>query len=637
ALAHRINPVITNYIWAPGGINLAWTTSIPLPSLLMWPVTAMLGPIAAFNLLGLIALPLAALSAYLLCKYVSKSWWPSLIGGYVFGFSPYLLSELRSAHPFATLVFPVPLAALIVARAINRELGLRKSAFALAAILVIEFLTSTEVFATVTMFGTITLCVGWLFAPAAVSRRIAESAVAILGAYLLAGLVLLPYLYYLFAWGMPQGEIWPQLNLRNTIGSLSLLPPIGLQLTAIELLYLWKEWRSPLCKTLVCALVAISVLMTPWWISILGITVPAPSRIVMALPLMEKALQGRFVLYAYLISAVITAVWFGKSRFGARIDIAIALVVVFAQLRPSFFRFPCSPAVIPGFFTAGTYGNYLKRGEIALVLPFGFRGYSSLWQAQTDMYYRTVGGNTGLYPPSYNDWPIFAALHEAHFMPDASNQMAAFLAHHDVAAVIVADSDPVASQWDGMFARLSGAQYHVGGVSIFRVDSSALQPYGKFTGSEMRRQALSAALDNLLIAAGHWIAAGNDPMKLTPFTALRQGLLKPSWFVGSTINPYSLKPMGAQLGQPGFLFKGAWFGGTRDGNVRIVIHGSYADLKPVIAGLRGKALHVYFPYPNDLLSPTAAEPAPDRKSDLEMDFDPKRLVAIAAELRPAQL
>ncbi|MGH7812939.1 MAG: hypothetical protein ACREQI_02930 [Candidatus Binataceae bacterium] len=636
ALAHRINPVITNYIWAPGGINLAWTTSIPLPSLLMWPVTAMLGPIAAFNLLGLLALPLAASSAYLLCQYVSRAWWPSLIGGYIFGFSPYLIYEQHSGHLFATLVFPVPLAVLIVARTINGELGLRRSALMLAAILGIEFLISTEVFATMTMFGAITLCIGWLFAPAAISRRITQAMTATLGAYLLAAFALLPYICCLFAWGLPHGEIWPQFGGRNAIGSLPLLPPVGLQLAAIELLYLWKEWRNALCRTLVCSLIAISVLMMPGRVRVFGIVVPTPSRIVMALPLIEKALQGRFVLYAYLIFAVIAAVWFCKSRFGTRIDIAIAALVVIAPLRPSYFRFPCTPAVTPAFFTSGTYASYVRRGEIALVLPFGFRGNSSLWQAETAMYFRTAGGNTGLYPQNYNDWPIFDAFHEANYMPDAAGQLAAFLAHHDVAAAIVADNDPSAKQWDGIFAKFSRVEYRSGGVSAFRIDPSLLRPYGKSSAAEMRRKALSIAVDSLLIAAGQWIAAGNDPSKLTPFAALQRGLLKPSWFVGSTINPYSLKPMGAPLGQPGFLYKGAWFGGTRGGNLRIVIHGSYADLEPVIARFRGTALHIYFPYPNDLLSPTAAEPGPNHKWELEMDFNPKRVAAIAAQLCAAQ-
>src|SRR5215469_8396971 len=34
AIAHRLNPLFTEAIWAPRGINLAWATSMPLLSLL---------------------------------------------------------------------------------------------------------------------------------------------------------------------------------------------------------------------------------------------------------------------------------------------------------------------------------------------------------------------------------------------------------------------------------------------------------------------------------------------------------------------------------------------------------------------------------------------------------------------------
>src|ERR1700676_4080083 len=60
ALVRHLNPFLTDVIWAPNGINLAWTTSIPLPSFIAWPLTATIGPIAAFNVLTLASLPLDA-------------------------------------------------------------------------------------------------------------------------------------------------------------------------------------------------------------------------------------------------------------------------------------------------------------------------------------------------------------------------------------------------------------------------------------------------------------------------------------------------------------------------------------------------------------------------------------------------
>ena len=78
ALIHRLSPFLTKLIWAPTGTNLAWTTSVPLPSLVAWPLTSMVGPVAAFNVLCLMTLPLDAWAAFVLCRYICRAWWPSL-------------------------------------------------------------------------------------------------------------------------------------------------------------------------------------------------------------------------------------------------------------------------------------------------------------------------------------------------------------------------------------------------------------------------------------------------------------------------------------------------------------------------------------------------------------------------------
>src|SRR6266566_4031347 len=66
ALEHRVNPFLTDLIWAPPGFNLAWSTFIPLPAWIVMPLGRVFGETAAYNVLCLIALPLAAAAAFLL-------------------------------------------------------------------------------------------------------------------------------------------------------------------------------------------------------------------------------------------------------------------------------------------------------------------------------------------------------------------------------------------------------------------------------------------------------------------------------------------------------------------------------------------------------------------------------------------
>src|SRR6266851_5173326 len=49
AVSHHLNPFLTRLVWAPVGFNVAWSTSIPLLSLITAPVTVSMGPVVAFN------------------------------------------------------------------------------------------------------------------------------------------------------------------------------------------------------------------------------------------------------------------------------------------------------------------------------------------------------------------------------------------------------------------------------------------------------------------------------------------------------------------------------------------------------------------------------------------------------------
>ena len=72
AFAHHLNPFVAKLVFAPSGLNLTWTTPVPLISWLALPLTNTLGPVAAYNLLCVICPVLGAWSAFLLCRYITS-------------------------------------------------------------------------------------------------------------------------------------------------------------------------------------------------------------------------------------------------------------------------------------------------------------------------------------------------------------------------------------------------------------------------------------------------------------------------------------------------------------------------------------------------------------------------------------
>src|SRR5208282_5469909 len=207
ALANGINPFVSKVVWAPLGYNLAWSTAIPLASFVAYPLTASLGPVASYNLLVLLCPALAAWCAFLLCRYISNSYWPSVLGGYIFGFSPYILHHIAIGHLNLLFVFPIPLAVCVVLlRLDDRITDTTFSAF-LAGVLITQFLLATETFATLVVVGAIGILVFYAFAAHELRERIARLIKPVVIGLVLAVVLLAPYFYYTFVSGDPNKRV----------------------------------------------------------------------------------------------------------------------------------------------------------------------------------------------------------------------------------------------------------------------------------------------------------------------------------------------------------------------------------------------------------------------------------------------
>ncbi len=73
ALETGQNPFYSHAIYAPDGVNLAWTTSVPGLALLFTPLTALAGPAASFNVAEMLVPAVSAFTAYLLCLHLTRS------------------------------------------------------------------------------------------------------------------------------------------------------------------------------------------------------------------------------------------------------------------------------------------------------------------------------------------------------------------------------------------------------------------------------------------------------------------------------------------------------------------------------------------------------------------------------------
>lgn len=146
ALAHGSSPFYTDYLYHPHGINLLADTSSTAIGLVFAPITWVFGPIATVNVALTLAPALSALSMYVLLRRWT-TWTPAAaIGGFVYGFSPFVLVSLASGWVDFALVAIPPLCVLCVDELLFRQQR-RPVAIGvgLGVLLVVQFFIGTEV------------------------------------------------------------------------------------------------------------------------------------------------------------------------------------------------------------------------------------------------------------------------------------------------------------------------------------------------------------------------------------------------------------------------------------------------------------------------------------------------------------
>jgi hypothetical protein len=607
SLAHGLNPFVTDWVWAPLGINLAWTTFVPLLALISIPLQVTVGEPATYNIIAVLMLPLAAFAAFLLCRRVTGAFWPSILGGYIFGFSPHLLGEVLG-HLVVIAVFPVPIIALVTLKRLDGEISAARFTAMLALLLVTEFLCSVDLFATMTLVGGFSLLLALvLFKNDARIRRLI---VPIIGGYLISLAVLSPYFYYLLAFGHPSGPIWPPswfsadligfLVPRQTVwwGSLDFVTAIsrrftgtimengdylGVVLLVFVEIFRRRFWPTPVGKFLTILLLVIIVAAIGPILHIAGVAgdFPMPWAIFQRLPLIENILPVRFMMYAFLVIAVAMAMLFATSS-ARPLTKCVAAAVILISIAPNpSASFWVSPIEIPAFFTDRNYVRELSPREIILPLPFSQTGNSMYWQSQSDMYFRMAGGWTGISPFEFDRMPVVNYFYGGIDLPEAGDQLKAYLARFDVQAILADPTEANFSIWQQTLASLDIAPLKEGGVWTYKIPPGSFAAYGKLSGAEVEARADARRFDTILEAAAKYLDARNDPAKISALELKRLNLLPSDWLVDQTPHAYI-----------------DWQIGHADrGRIGIVIVGSYDGVKPLIDRYAATAAAIQYPAP----------------------------------------
>ena len=138
-----------------------------------------------------------------------------------------------------------------------------------------------------------------------------------------------------------------------------------------------------------------------------------------------------------------------------------------------------------------------------------------LWQAQTHIYFEMAGGPPYPEASALLRWPIFPSLTQRAYVPDAAEQLGAFIAAHNVQTIIVTAS--LLSTWRTLLATVDAQPIKVDDVWLFRV---AKQPQRdvETTWRDLRRRFDTGRLVTLVASAQKYLSDGGslDSLSVLP-------------------------------------------------------------------------------------------------------------------------
>jgi hypothetical protein len=496
AITHGLNPFVSHYVWAPSGANVARAAVIPAAALAVSPITALFGPIVAYNVLSIASPTLTAFTTYLLCRRIVGREVPAFVGGLLFGFGAYEFSQLVG-HPNLTLVFLVPVAVHLALRRADRELSRRAYIAWLAALFVVQAGLSTEILATGIALGAVLLLAARLLAPPPHRERVGGLFAETVGAGLVAVIVASPFLYYaLVSGGVPHGpgaisdslgldllnpffptrSSWfnsPFADLAIKFNQGNIAEADGYLSVPIVLAFvLWfAGTRRHFLAAMLLVAVALSFLFALGsHLHVAGIqTITLPYDWIRNLPIVDYVTPSRLIMYTALAMSIGIADWLAepvRRRWPRWLLVAFGLVLLAPNVPSQYWG---TAPENPSFFTTASYRRYLAPGETALLIPYGSSGNSMLWQADTGFAFRMPEGYLGnSAPAAFDSEPVVGAL-GGNLSVDPL-QLLSFLRRYHVRDVVL-DSGGVLA-YANTFRNLGFRLTPVGGVYVVHVPGS---------------------------------------------------------------------------------------------------------------------------------------------------------------------
>jgi hypothetical protein len=493
SIAAATDPLHTDVLWAPHGTDLAWVTDIPGAAVIAWPVTALFGPVVAYNVLVLLAPAASAYTAFLLAHWITRRYWASAVAGYLFGFCSFEILQ-TSAHLHLTLAFLIPLAVLLVLKHFAGEVQGARFVVLLTLVLAGQFLLSLEMFTVLIFAGGLAAATAWFLVPRHEWPRLHATTLGATASVALALVVVSPYIVHallvatiaarpvrspfreatdLLNFVVPNRRTWLRLP-----GSQALVERfsatgverggyLGLPLLLI-VAWLGLRRRSMGTTILMVILAVLLIASLGPRIRVAGVeTIRGPWLLIARIPVLDAIKPARLDLFVELCAALACGIWLAEGHGGA-LRWLLASVAIIALLPSPTRALWTSRVPRPTFVSSGAWQRELGAHEVALVLPYGAGGWSLAWQAEAGLRPRLVDGWIGrrvtLKEEPWRD--VYQAFAGYPSPAIATRRLRGFFRVHNVATVVILPGTRIRAK--RLIARLQWHATHSHDAVVYR-------------------------------------------------------------------------------------------------------------------------------------------------------------------------
>lgn len=450
--------LVTHFIDAPNGVNLMWNASVLALGAVAAPLTQTIGVVHTLSILLTVSLALSASTMYLLLRRWTR-WWPvAWLGGLVYGFSTFALTESGSGRVIFVFDALPPLIVLVIDKMIRDEWSSLFGGSIVGALLVVQLFVSEELLTiTVFLLGVTLLTLAIVYRTVVMDRGadVLRAAGAAAGTFV----VFAAYPLFVQFFGADRITGPPQSHAQLALFSsdlASLITPGPTQWIS----FLWSDRIAgsfsaaaageltfyigvPLLLLLGVAVVLLRrhtlvrifapVALLSFWCSMgpqvlidgHNTGIPGIDAILVHLPILGDIIPSRFAIGFWFAVGIIFAVALDEGHDWARNAIGQALEVRYGHLAPTrgainrrrvliarlaavttlvvgigvllpmtpAWPYGQRPANVPTFFTTADV-QQIPRDALVLNYPYPLTStaYPMLWQADSNMRYRILGG-----------------------------------------------------------------------------------------------------------------------------------------------------------------------------------------------------------------------------------------------------